>query len=380
MPRNVDVRLWMSSVWIAALWCLFTASQVVSHEIQPSVADIVIGPDSVDITLEMTLEAPVARIDLDGLFDTNDAENAAEYDRLRALGPGEMGTALSEFWPEFREKITLRAGDEDLDLMLDASDIPDVGDPEVSRLSKLKLSADLPEGAGPITIGWTADLGALAVRQMGVEEGYTDYLTGGALSQAIPHTGGGAMGAFDTFVRYIVIGFEHIIPKGLDHILFVLGLFFLSLQLRPLLWQVTAFTLAHTVTLALGILGYVSIPGSVVEPLIAASIVYVGVENVLSKGLTPWRPVVVFCFGLLHGLGFASVLGDIGLDPAQFVTGLIAFNIGVEFGQLAVILVAFLLVGLWFRNKPWYKARIANPASLLIAAIGAYWVIERTLL
>jgi len=166
----------------------------------------------------------------------------------------------------------------------------------------------------------------------------------------------------------------------LDHILFVLGLFFLSTRLAPLLWQVTAFTAAHTVTLALGMLGYVTVPASIVEPLIAASIVYAGVENVLSRGLSPWRPAVVFVFGLLHGLGFASVLGDIGLNPSQFVTGLIGFNVGVELGQLTVLALAFLAVGLWFRNKPWYRARISNPASIAIALVGAFWVVERTLL
>jgi hypothetical protein len=150
--------------------------------------------------------------------------------------------------------------------------------------------------------------------------------------------------------------------------------------MRPLLWQISAFTLAHTVTLALGALEIVRIPPEIVEPLIAASIVYVGVENVLSKGLTPWRPVIVFAFGLLHGLGFASVLADFGLGASHFVPKLIGFNVGVELGQLAVIAIAFVLVGLWFGRKPWYKERIANPASVAIALVGAWWVVERTLL
>jgi hypothetical protein len=192
--------------------------------------------------------------------------------------------------------------------------------------------------------------------------------------------GGDQAGQWQTFLNYIPVGFDHIIPKGLDHILFVLGLFFLSAQLRPLLWQISAFTLAHTVTLALGALGYVTIPASIVEPLIAASITFVAVENILSKGLSRWRPLVVFCFGLLHGLGFASVLGAFGLPEAAFLPALIGFNIGVEFGQLAVIAGAYLLVGYAFGAKPWYRARIAIPASVLIAAIGAWWVVERVFL
>ena len=146
--------------------------------------------------------------------------------------------------------------------------------------------------------------------------------------------------------------------------------------MRPLVWQISAFTLAHTVTLALGAMGWVNVPGSIVEPLIAASIVYVAVENIFAKGLNPWRPFVIFGFGLLHGLGFASVLGEFGLPDGQFIPALIAFNIGVELGQLTVIALAFLAVG-WFARKSWYRAGIAIPASCIIAAVGAYWCVER---
>ena len=142
----------------------------------------------------------------------------------------------------------------------------------------------------------------------------------------------------------------------------------------------TSFTLAHTVTLALGALGIVTIPGSIVEPIIAASIVYVAIENVFSNKLHAWRPVIIFVFGLLHGLGFASVLGEFGLPAGQFVAALIGFNVGVELGQLTVIALAFLTVGYWFGGKDWYRTRIAIPASLVIAAVGTYWFVERVFL
>ncbi len=178
---------------------------------------------------------------------------------------------------------------------------------------------------------------------------------------------------------FVVLGFEHILPKGLDHILFVLGLFFLGLKLKPLLWQVTAFTIAHSVTLGLSMYGVVSLPSSIVEPLIALSIAYVAIENIFTVELKPWRPTVVFTFGLLHGLGFAGVLSELGLPSGEFVAGLIGFNVGVELGQLTVIGLAFLGVG-WFRGKAWYRSRVIIPASALIALAGIYWVIERTLL
>ncbi len=124
-------------------------------------------------------------------------------------------------------------------------------------------------------------------------------------------------------------------------------------------------------------LGIVSVPASVVEPLIAASIVYVAVENIRGGPITWWRTAVVFGFGLLHGLGFASVLGDVGLQPSGFILSLISFNIGVELGQLTVIAAAFLTVGLWFGQRHWYRTVVAVPASLLIASVGAYWTVER---
>lgn len=176
---------------------------------------------------------------------------------------------------------------------------------------------------------------------------------------------------------YLTLGFTHILPRGLDHVLFVLGIFLLAVRLRPVLWQVTAFTVAHTITLALTVYGFVSLPPSIVEPLIALSIVYVAVENVFTDRLHAWRPVVVFCFGLLHGMGFAGVLNEIGLPRSEFVPALLSFNAGVELGQLAVIFTAFLLVGLPFRDKPWYRHRIVVPGSLAIAATGLYWFVQR---
>jgi hypothetical protein len=158
----------------------------------------------------------------------------------------------------------------------------------------------------------------------------------------------------------------------------VLGLFLLSIRLRPLLLQVTAFTVAHTLTLGLTLYGVVALPTSIVEPLIALSIAYVGIENCLSSRLQPWRVLLVFVFGLLHGMGFAGVLSDIGLPEGDFLTALISFNVGVEFGQLAIILVAFILMG-WWRRRDWYRVYIVMPLSLSIALAGLYWTWERVI-
>ena len=186
-----------------------------------------------------------------------------------------------------------------------------------------------------------------------------------------------ALGRLDVVGLYLGLGFTHIVPRGLDHILFVLGLFFLSVRPRTILAQVTAFTIAHSITLGLGIYGVVALDPRLVEPLIALSIVYVTVENLLLTEVRAWRVGVVFCFGLLHGMGFAGVLRELGLPRSEFLTALLSFNVGVEAGQLAVIGLAYLGVGLWFGRKSWYRAYVTVPASFLIATVGLYWTVQR---
>lgn len=178
-------------------------------------------------------------------------------------------------------------------------------------------------------------------------------------------------------LSWVAVGFQHIIPRGLDHIAFVLGLFFLTTGLRPLLWQVTGFTIAHSVTLGLAMYGLVSVPAYIVEPLIAASIVYVALDNLYSRHFAPFRMLVVCAFGLLHGLGFASVLKDMHMPEENFAQALLLFNVGVEIGQIAVLAGAFALVGA-FRQRSWYSTGIAHPATMGIAGVGAYWLLKRT--
>lgn len=368
-------RLWLVLVLVALL-----PRFALAHEVMPAIADFEVRDGRLHLDVRANLEGFVAEIDLTAVTDTNAAPQAMDYDALRALPPDAFADRFRAFWPRMAPRVFVRADGQDLPVTLDFVNVGDVGDVNLSRASTIGLSAPLPEDAVTVEIGWAAQFGALVLRQSGVEEPYDGFLEAGAMSPPIRLSGGDSMTVWQAFTSYIPVGFDHIVPKGLDHILFVLGLFFLSARLGPLLWQVSAFTVAHTVTLALGALGYVNIPGTIVEPIIAASIVFVAVENIISQGLSRWRPAIVFVFGLLHGLGFASVLGEFGLPEGGFVPALVGFNIGVELGQLFVIAVAFLSVGLWFGNKPWYRARIAIPASSAIAAVGAWWFVERVFL
>jgi HupE / UreJ protein len=187
------------------------------------------------------------------------------------------------------------------------------------------------------------------------------------------------MSKADTAALYLKLGYKHILPLGFDHILFVLSLFLLSSKLKPVLWQSLAFTVAHSVTLGLAMYGAVKVSPAIVEPLIALSIMYVALENVFVKRLRPSRIGIVFLFGLVHGLGFASALNSLGLPQNSFLSSLVMFNVGVELGQLTVILLAFFLVGKWFGNKPYYHKYIVTPLSIIIACVALFWVIQRAL-
>lgn len=176
---------------------------------------------------------------------------------------------------------------------------------------------------------------------------------------------------------YLQLGFKHIIPLGTDHILFIIGLCLLQTSFKNILWQATAFTLAHTITLALSMKGIVVAPPALIEPIIALSIAFVAIENFFITAVKPWRLLLVFIFGLVHGLGFASMLNEIGLPPDRFTSAILFFNLGVELGQVTVIALFFLLLALPFKNRWWYNKAIVYPVSGLIACIAVYWTVER---
>ncbi len=176
--------------------------------------------------------------------------------------------------------------------------------------------------------------------------------------------------------RYFGIGFTHILPGGLDHILFLLGLFFLSRNFGELLFQMTLFTLAHSLTLGLSLYGFVSVPTTMVEVSIALSIAFVAIENLFRDHLSRWRPGVVFACGLIHGLGFAHSFEEKVVESGDFLAALFSFNLGIECGQIAVVGIAFALVSPWWKQD-FYQRLIARPASAMIALTGLYWAVER---
>jgi hypothetical protein len=179
---------------------------------------------------------------------------------------------------------------------------------------------------------------------------------------------------------YLQLGFHHIIPEGFDHILFVIGLCLLSNKIKVLLWQATAFTVAHSITLALSMKNLIVAPSALVEPIIALSILFVAIENLLLTELKPWRVILVFMFGLIHGMGFASSLNEIGLPRNKFLTSILSFNVGVELGQISIILAVFILLVLPFGKRVDYRKWFVFPISIVIAIVAAYWTVQRAFL
>ncbi len=183
--------------------------------------------------------------------------------------------------------------------------------------------------------------------------------------------------AGDVVWYYLKLGISHIVPYGLDHILFVVSLCLLNTKFKTILWQATAFTVAHTITLALSMKGIIKMPIDIVEPLIALSIAFVAIENILLSELKAWRVAIIFMFGLVHGMGFASALNEIGLPRNKFFTSIFSFNVGVELGQISVIILVFLLLILPFGKKAWYKQVIVYPLSAIIALVALFWTFQR---
>jgi len=177
--------------------------------------------------------------------------------------------------------------------------------------------------------------------------------------------------------QYLFLGFNHVIPLGFDHILFILSIFFINSNIRYVIIQCSVFTVAHSISLGLSAANLIVADPKIIEPLIAISILVTSIENIVSEKVNKWRLLVILIFGIVHGLGFASALKEIGLDKGHFLMSLLFFNIGVELGQIVVVLIAYYLISKWFSHKEWYKQRIVYPASSIIGIIALYWTIER---
>ncbi len=367
------------------LWWIMP-TVIMADVVKPALVEIIVNQKGqVNIEIRASIEALLTGIN--GQYkNTKDAPNADKYDVLRKMQSEALKIELERFKQKFLAEISLTDNyNKIIALSMDKVEVPEPGYTKVPRISVINLRGEIDPHVDSVSWYYPAAFGDNAVRLKQVDELKEKYhwsewqwLRKDVASEALSLTEIVARKPlYKTIADYIILGFEHILPKGMDHILFILGLFLFAATFKPLLWQVTMFTVAHTITLGLAMNGFISLPANLVEPLIALSIVYIGFENILSNHLKNSRLVLVFFFGLLHGLGFASVLADFGMPENSFLTALISFNVGVELGQLAIILIAYLLIGFFFNKKAWYKKFITNPISLLITVVAFYWFIQR---
>jgi hypothetical protein len=322
--------------------------------------------------------------DLDALAlgapsSSDSAALAAEIEGMTAPAREELARKLADFLSR-RLRVRFDGGPAPFEVSFPERGKPAAPDAPPTAFGLVaRLEGRVPAGAREATffasrvfplvrLTWRAGPGGAPVEEVLVPGAESHPFSLAGRSAAAPWT--------ETASRFLALGFTHILPKGLDHILFVLGLALLSPRVKALLAQVTSFTLAHTVTLALSIYGVVQLPSRVVEPLIAASIVYVAVENLLTTRLHAARVALVFAFGLLHGLGFAGALSELGWPEGQRLLALLALNAGVEAGQVTVIALALGVIAAWARAGA-ERLRLVRGASVAIAVVGAYWAVTR---
>lgn len=237
---------------------------------------------------------------------------------------------------------------------------------------------DRQSGAGELKIHWSGEEESeLIILTEDSENGeVVSVLPGGSITLVKQESGGTTQVPQQSATgSWIYSGFRHVLPLGLDHMLFILGLFLMIPKWKPLMGQSLLFTLAHSTTLALAVLGWVHLPGRLVEILIAFSIAFIGVENLFSHKVGKLRFILVFCFGLIHGLGFASVLAEkLGNVPRdQLAWPLLGFNLGVELAQITVLATAFLV--LWPLKK--WERTAQTIGSVIVTLAGAGWMIQR---
>lgn len=346
-------------------------------------------PGEVDITIDYNLALALPQ--------------PAAYYPLTQSSAETQRAAIDRALPLIVEAMEFYVGDTRLQLELKDFKLPQLpevafDDPAIDTSTTLRFTAKLPASGGTflmvVPYGARVDHPVLfaagtpaagVLHRSWVEEGPSEAFdwekvtAGSGISDpAHPAVGPPVPRPpwYVDFWTYLRLGFKHIVPEGLDHILFVLALFFLGQTWRKLVAQTTVFTIAHATTLFLSRYGVFSLPGRIVEPLIAFSIACIALENIWRPRLGPARLVLVFAFGLVHGLGFAGSLAEVEFPRDQFLMALLGFNFGVDFGQLFIIALALLAVG-WWRDKPWFRARIMIPCCATIAAIGLYWTVER---
>ncbi len=364
---------------------LYALSPATADVVKPALTEISVNTNgSYQIEIRTSIEALLTGINAQ-YKNTTDSPNSEHYDELRKLKPKQLLQRFKLFEEDFKEAITLYFDGVKQSFVVSNIAIPEPGYTKVPRTSIITLSGHIDRSISSLIWYYPSRFGDQAVRVRQVDEiNEKWHWSSWQWIKTDVHSEPFLLS--DVFTKqtiweviktYTVSGFQHILPYGLDHILFIVGLFLFSRKMKPLIWQVTMFTLAHSFSLALAMLGIINVSAQIVEPLIALSIAYIAIENIFLNKLNRSRLFIIFGFGLLHGLGFASVLTDFGMPEDDFIKALISFNVGVEIGQLSIVLMMAFLVSIWIKNDKTYRNIIVIPVSSVIAIVAIFWTWER---
>jgi hypothetical protein len=345
---------------LAAVVLVLSVNTVEAHPVPFSYLDLQVQRDAIDGTLVVHI------------FDAAHDLNVEPPERLldRQVASEHRSALIALLGPRLAVSADGRA--------LDAAWSADV-EPIVDRQS-LRLHVAYRLGVPPGTVSVQAGLFPYDPNH----ETFLNVYEGSALTQAILDRGrqefeyfaGTRQGVAAVMRRFVPAGIHHILI-GPDHLLFLIGLLLLGGSVRQLAVVVTAFTVAHSITLSLAALSFVTPPARIIEPAIALSIVYVGADNLLIRGGRDVRAWIAFTFGFIHGFGFANVLREMDLPARALGWSLFSFNVGVEIGQLAVVVPVALSIEALRAHSAAAGRRVALAGSIVVIAAGAFWFVQR---
>lgn len=348
---------------------LLPAAGAWAHDPGLSSLDVAVNPAAVDVKVTFALQDIEAFAPLDSDLDAevSDSEREAAKPGIAKLLAGQLRISVDG---------AAVAPSEPGNVSFDGQNNTHV-EFRYSRIPKQQLFvqsaflAQLPDGHQQYLVVRGADGQTLAEKMLRKQD---DSLSVSFAGAADAHS------AFDTFSDFFKLGIEHIVT-GYDHLLFLLALLAVTHGFWPALKIITFFTLAHSLTLALAGLSLVELPGSFVEPFIAATIIYVGVENIIRGEHPKGRHWLTFGFGLIHGFGFAGALREMEISSGDtgILLPLLSFNLGIESGQIAVAAVVLPMIW-WLNNKIETAEKFLKGCSIVVSLMGTYWLLERTVL
>jgi len=368
--------------------CLFTFVflnffyNLSAHEIKPAIVEFNKVKNQINIVLKFNAEAFLANIDASDYKETINFSNSIKYSELRLLPREILKEKVFESRDQIINSIFIKTSKKQLNLKLVEINVLEEKNIEKVRFTKVYLKTEIKFIETPITFSAKKIFGPLIFKNFSNIDKDTDKPQSQWLKPGNQTSNLRILQVKNNTTNFSILGIWNgilqIILYGFDHILFILGLFFFSHKLKPLLIQVTTFTIAHSITLIFGGLGYITISPLIIEVIIAASIIWIGFENLFRKKMKVSRLGVIFTFGLIHGLGFASMFKPKGLEGTDYYLNLLSFNIGIELGLLITLLPLIILIPL-FNRLTWYRILIAMPASIIIALFGVEMFIDRIL-